>query len=169
MKRLLLLLLLTACATTPPTVTYRQPGLDTQVVYRPLDARWKPLIGIVQDKTRAPGWVYTKTPFIYAQDPDDLLDRTEAVTRDALLTHERLHAQHQTDYGPNFYSRYANDQAFRRAEELEAWSAQIAYHKAHGELVDPHWVATALTNPAHYNLGWDFPTALAWAANEVSK
>lgn len=149
-----ILILLAACAAQPEERAALAP-------------RWHPLRWVIRDRTVPTGWARTATPCVYTRDPGDLLDGS--VDSDALLAHEQVHAQRQEQLGlASFLANYNRDAGFRTAEEKLAYRAQIRWHAAHRSILDPHVVAEALVS-YQPPLTVDYPTALTWAAQEVTE
>lgn len=145
------------------------PSCSSTVSRIPLDQKWHPLKWVVRDGTVRDGWVRTDVPNVYVKDPAQFMERTRPVARDATLAHEQVHAVRQEYLGPQTYrEKFADDPGFRTQEEKLGWSAQIRWHAAHGEAMDPYWIAQSLTNYKPF-LTFDFPSALAWAAEEVTQ
>lgn len=84
--------------------------------------------------------------------------------RDAVLAHERVHAERQLTYGLwPWITRYAFSRDFAWEEEKHGWYAQIQHLRSRGVRVDPAAVARTL---ADYEGPWgdlvDEGEARAW-------
>jgi hypothetical protein len=132
----------------------------------PLAPEWRPLERVVESSFVQPHMFTTVAPVMYAHDLDEFTG-AEPTWRDAILTHERVHAVRQLEQGPGFYRDYAAFPSVRWVEEKLAWSAEIAFLKAHGVRPDPFAYAE-LASKNYFGMV-DYDVALAWFAAEVGK
>jgi hypothetical protein len=96
----------------------------------------------------------------------DEFRRQPRVHQDALVAHERYHAQRHLFYGEADYDRqFANSVTFRHIEEKAGWSKQIRFLVRYGESVNPYTVATFMAT--HYDRAFAFEPTLAWVAEEI--
>lgn len=154
MRTLVLLVFLVGCSPNP----------TSRIALGP---EWLPLRWVVRDRTVGEDRVRTDRGNVYVRDPDRFM-RSRALERDAVLAHERVHAQREDYFGWDNYQARLRDPGYRTLEEKLGWQAQIRWHGAAGEALDPYWVAWALTS-YQPPLTLDYQTALIWAANEVTE
>lgn len=123
----------------------------------PLDPQWAPLSEIRQADWVADGMVTTVAGVAYTRVLSDL---ATGEYLNALLTHERVHAQDQEREGVDFYINYLAFPWARWDYEKRAWAAEIAYKRAHGLEVNPQEYADLAVE--NYFGMVDRPTALAF-------
>lgn len=132
-----------------------------------LEPEWAPLRMIVKTSWGETGAYYTASPVIYTKHTSDFLS-CDKLHKIAILSHERLHAQHQESIGlQTFQNRYSFEIGFRRQEELEATAIQIQVLVAGGETPSPYEFGEFMAT--HYDGAFDYDSTVAWVANLISK
>jgi hypothetical protein len=144
-----------------------------------LDARWSPLVDIIQDgsQVRSPTMTTCDVPHLYTANLAWWQNYYQDGTpyREGILTHEWTHADSQVNYAPwlgEFLSReawdfrYNHDKKFLIREEEKAYAAQIrVLEKAHAAY-DPMDFVDILSGPAYgYVISHD--DALAFVVSAV--
>ena len=152
MRSLLAVLLLSLAATVAGCAA---PSLQ-------LDPKWAPLTTLEEDAT-LPANTGSTTGHIMTYYSLSAWQAGNPASQTALLAHEQQHSIRQFAAGVAAWcARYANDPAFRLAEEKIGYKVEIKSLQAAGVAFEPAQFATAMSSSPIYKGMITYADALAW-------
>lgn len=133
-----------------------------------LDPKWRPLQYVEEDSSMKDDWASANSYRVITRNPFKLMYLTEPVTRDALLSHEQVHAVEQVQMGESLWQRrYLSSGPFRTDAEKRGYDAQIKYIIKHGATFDVNDMANSITTGYNPRLWIDKPGAISWINSRI--